>query len=204
MGCNPIGSGPGRRRGPGRSWPAGHHPIATPEGPAHDAAMKIPLPAIFTRTILLTGPACLLLLAGCETDSPRSHRDYARHSSVQVQGSVVIMDDYDYYPAYETYYSRNRREYVYRDGGTWVRRPQPQGVSIELFFAAPSVRVDFRDSPEQHHATVVRSYPRNWQRSDSNRNDQQERKADKKQDKKKSKKDKDRDDEKHDNRRDRR
>ncbi len=168
--------------------------------------MKSPPPAFFTRTILLTGPACLLLLlAGCETDSPRSHRGYASHTSVQVQGSVVIMDDYDYYPAYETYYSRNRREYVYRDGGTWVRRPQPQGVSIDLFFAAPSVRLDFRDSPERHHATVVRSYPKTWQRSDSSRNDENKRQDDRKQDKKKkSKKDQDRDDERHDNRKDHR
>ena len=164
--------------------------------------MKFPLHVLFTRTILITGPACLLLLSGCETDSPRSHRGYASHSSVQIQGSVVIMDDYDYYPAYETYYSRNRHEYVYRDGGTWVRRPQPRGVSVDLFFAAPSVRLDFRDSPERHHATVVRSYPKTWQRADSNRNDQKNRKDDKKKEKKKSRQDQDRDDGKHDNRRD--
>lgn len=164
--------------------------------------MKSPLHVLFTRTILVAGPACLLLLSGCETDSPRSHRGYASHTSVQIQGSVVIMDDYDYYPAYETYYSRNRHEYVYRDGGTWVRRSQPQGISIDLFLAAPSVRLDFRDSPEQHHATVVRSYPRNWQRSDANRSVQNDRKDDKKQEKKKSKQN--RDDEKHDNRKDKR
>lgn len=162
--------------------------------------MKLPVHAIFTGAILIGGPACLLLLGGCETDNHRPHRGHASHSSVQIQGSVVIMDDYDYYPAYETYYSRNRREYVYRDGGTWVRRPQPQGVSIELFFAAPSVRVDFRDSPEQHHATVVRTYPKTWRRADANRNDSQDRKDDKKQEKKKSKKNKDRDDDRKDHR----
>jgi hypothetical protein len=166
--------------------------------------MKLPLHAFFFRTILVTGPACLLLLSGCETDSPRSNRGYASHSSVQIQGSVVIMDDYDYYPAYETYYSRNRHEYVYLDGGSWVRRSQPRGISIDLFLAAPSVRLDFRDSPEKHHATVVRSYPKTWHRSDSNRHVQKDRKDDKKQEKKKSRKDDDRDDEKHDNRKDNR
>ena len=166
--------------------------------------MKSPLHVIFTRTILVTGPACLLLLTACETDSPHSRRGYASHSSVQVQGSVVIMDDYDYYPAYETYYSRNRREYVYRDGGRLVRRPEPRGVSIDLFFAAPSVRLDFRDPPERHHETVVRSYPKNWQRADSNRSDRNDRKDDQKQDKKKSKRDNDRDDERHDDRKDNR
>jgi hypothetical protein len=69
-----------------------------------------------------------------------------------------------------------------------------------VFFAAPSVRLDFRDSPEQHHATVVRSYPKTWQRVDANRNDQQDRKDDKKQDKNKSKKAKDRDDDRKDHR----
>ena len=166
--------------------------------------MKNPVHAIFSRAILVAGPVGLLLLSGCETDSPRSHRGYASHSSVQIHGSVVIMDDYDYYPAYETYYSRNRREYVYLDGGTWVRRSQPLGVSIELLLAAPSVRLDFRDAPEQHHATVVRTYPKTWQRSDSNRHDQKDRKDDRKQEKKKSKSDKDRDDDKHDNRKDKR
>ncbi len=162
--------------------------------------MKLPVHAFSTGAILIAGLACLLLLSGCETDGHRSHRGYASHSSVQIQGSVVIMDDYDYYPAYETYYSRNRREYVYLEGGTWVRRSQPLGVSIDVFFAAPSVRLDFRDSPEQHHATVVRSYPKTWQRVDANRNDQQDRKDDKKQDKNKSKKAKDRDDDRKDHR----
>lgn len=162
--------------------------------------MKFTVKRIVTGTVLLAGTTLLALLVACETDGSRQHRGYGSHSSVQVQGSLVFQDDYDYYPAYETYYSRNRREYVYRDGGTWVRRSEPRGVSIDLFFAAPSVRLDFRDSPEQHHATVVRSYPKNWQRSDSNRATKDDRKDAKKNDKKKTRKgDKD-EDEQHDNR----
>lgn len=95
---------------------------------------------------------------------------------------AVVQDDYDYYPGYETYYSRNRHEYVYREGNRWVRRPQPRGITVDLLFAAPSVRVDFRDSPERHHDNVVRSYPRNWKRPDRNHDDKDDRRDGKKDD----------------------
>ena len=80
-------------------------------------------------------------------------------------------DDYDYYPGYEVYYARNRHEYVYREGNAWVHRPQPPGVSANVLLAAPSVRVDFHDSPERHHDAVVRSYPKNWHQPDDKKND---------------------------------
>jgi hypothetical protein len=85
--------------------------------------------------------------------------------------ATVAQDDYDYYPGYEVYYSRNQHEYVYRDGNSWVRRPQPRGITVEALFASPSVRVDFHDSPERHHNEVVRNYPRNWKRPDDKRDD---------------------------------
>ena len=77
------------------------------------------------------------------------------------QTVIVYQDDYDYYPGYEVYYSRNRREYVYRDGRQWVRSPVPR-VPVHVLAASPAVRVDFRDSPEHHHARIVQTYPRNW------------------------------------------
>ena len=102
--------------------------------------------------------ALLLAVTGCESDG--SYYASARsRPSTQV---VAYQDDYDYYPGYETYYSRNRHEYVYRDGTTWVRRPQPRGVSVEAIRIAPSVRVDFHDTPERHHAEVVKAYPHDW------------------------------------------
>jgi hypothetical protein len=91
---------------------------------------------------------------------------------------IVIEDDYDYYPGYEIYYSRNRHEYVYRDGTSWVRRNQPAGISVDVLLASPAVRVDFRDAPERHHATVVRSYPRNWKGPDSKPDNKDEKKKD--------------------------
>jgi len=83
------------------------------------------------------------------------------HSSGYVQAEVMT-DDYVYYPGYEVYYSSNRHSYVYRDGRNWVTRPAPPRVAIDVLLASPSVRVDFHDAPAQHHANVVKSYPKNW------------------------------------------
>lgn len=81
----------------------------------------------------------------------------------------MVQDDYEYYPNYEVYYSRNRHEYVYLDGGSWVRRPQPSGVTLDVLVHSPSVRLDFHDAPELHHSSVVRSYPRNWKHAEKRR-----------------------------------
>lgn len=110
----------------------------------------------------LTGAALLAALTGCVADGSYQSRGYSSRPAVRMQADVVFEDDYDYYPSYETYYSRSRHEFVYRDGGRWVRRTEPNGVSLTLLLAAPSVRMDFRDAPERHHNTVVRTYPRNW------------------------------------------
>lgn len=118
---------------------------------------------------LLAGTAFLLAFTGCNTDDTSRRGRYRDHdrASGHGQASVVVYeDDYDYYPGYEVYYSRNRREYVYRDGSQWVRRPEPSGITLDVLLATPSVRVDFHDSPERHHDSVVRRYPRNWKRQD--------------------------------------
>jgi hypothetical protein len=31
-----------------------------------------------------------------------------------------------------------------------------------VLFASPSVRLDYRDSPERHHAKVAKQYPKHW------------------------------------------
>jgi hypothetical protein len=116
---------------------------------------------------LLAGLACLIMLAGCIANTPSHRGGHRSGGSVQVQTTMVFEDDYDYYPGYEVYYSRNRQEYVYRDRNGWVRRPEPSGISLNVLLASPSVRVDFRDSPERHHDRVIRSYPRHWRRSSS-------------------------------------
>jgi hypothetical protein len=77
---------------------------------------------------------------------------------------------------------------MYREGNAWVRRPEPRGVSVNVLLAAPSVRMDFHDSPEQHHSTVVRSYPKTWRQPAK----AQDKKDDHRDDKKKDRKDNDR------------
>jgi hypothetical protein len=75
--------------------------------------------------------------------------------------AVVVQDDYVYYPDYEVYYSGSRHQYFYMDGGAFVSRPAPRGVSVDVLFASPSVRMNFHDSPANHHAEIVRQYPGN-------------------------------------------
>ncbi|MGB7746251.1 MAG: hypothetical protein WBN75_03085 [Verrucomicrobiia bacterium] len=105
----------------------------------------------------------LATLTGCVgyVEGPRA--------GVQVEPyAFAAQDDYVYYPNYECYYSVSRHQYAYREGNTWVARPAPQGVSADVLRASPSVKMDFHDSPAQHHATVVKQYPKNWKPAASN------------------------------------
>ena len=111
-------------------------------------------------------------LTGCVgyVDRPRHERVYAQPAPVYVERGVVVQDEYVYYPGYQIYYSSNRRQYVYQDGRSWVSRPAPPRVSVDVLFASPSVRLDFHDSPAIHHAAVVRQYPKHWAPPGSNSN----------------------------------
>lgn len=110
------------------------------------------------------GTALLGVLTGCVSyvDRPRGGGVYVEPPSVYVQGGAVLQDDYVYYPGYQVYYSSTRRQYVYRDGRSWVSRPAPPRVSVDVLFASPSVRLDFHDHPSRHHTTVARQYPKHW------------------------------------------
>jgi hypothetical protein len=134
---------------------------------------------------LVVCAALLATLTGCMVDGSSQGRGYRSRAVVQVN-APMITDDYDYYPGYETYYSRNRHEYVYRDGNAWVRRPEPRGVTVSALLALPSVRLDFHDSPELHHSSVARSYPKNWRppakRSESRDNHNEGEKSDRRSD----------------------
>ena len=110
----------------------------------------------------MLGAVLLATLTGCVgyVDRPRQGSVYVAPRPAETV--VVVQDDYVYYPGYDLYYSNNRHQYYYQDGGTWVSRPAPRGVSVDVLMAAPSVRMDFHDSPANHHAEVVKQYPRNW------------------------------------------
>jgi len=114
------------------------------------------------------GAALLGALTGCVgyVDGPRSEGVYVQPPSA----AVVVQDDYVYYPGYQVYYSSSRRQYTYRNGRSWVSRPAPPRVSADVLFASPSVRLDFHDSPSFHHASVVKTYPKNWKPAGSGPN----------------------------------
>jgi hypothetical protein len=120
------------------------------------------------RFVLCTAVLGTLTGCGVSADAPRPEQVYVQPPSVQVQANIVAQDDYVYYPGYEVYYSRTRRQYVYPEGGGWVSRPAPRGVSVNVLLASPSVAVDFHDSPASHHAAMVQKYPKNWAPSGSN------------------------------------
>jgi hypothetical protein len=87
---------------------------------------------------------------------------YVEGPRAGIATTFVVQDDYVYYPGYECYYSVSRHQYAYREGNAWVMRPAPRGVPVNVLRASPSVKMDFHDSPAQHHATVVQKYPKNW------------------------------------------
>jgi hypothetical protein len=124
------------------------------------------------------GAVFLVTLTGCVgyVDRPRPERVYAAPPAVET--AVVVQDDYVYYPGYQVYYSSSRRQCIYLEHGAWVSRPAPRGVSIDVLFASPSVRMDFHDSPAHHHAAMVRQYPRNWAPPGSNQGRKENRKDD--------------------------
>jgi len=102
--------------------------------------------------------ALLALNTGCavRVDEPAGAAVYV------APPTVVVQDDYVYYPGYDIYYNSYRHQYAYLEGGAWVSRPQPRGVSVNVLLASPSVRMDFHDAPALHHAAVVQKYPKNW------------------------------------------
>jgi hypothetical protein len=110
------------------------------------------------------GAVFLLTLTGCV-----AYVDRPPQGSVYVAPPVVVVqDDYVYYPDYEIYYSSSRHQYAYLEGGAWVSRPAPRGVSVNVLLRSPSVKMNFHDSPANHHAEVVRQYPGNRAQPGSN------------------------------------
>lgn len=106
---------------------------------------------------LALAAALLVALTGCV--------GYVGGPGVAVQPApyaFAAQDDYVYYPQYECYYSVNAHQYAYREGNAWVSRPAPPGVSVNVLAASPAVKMNFHDSPVQHHAAVTRQYPKSW------------------------------------------
>jgi len=105
--------------------------------------------------------AFVLALAGCIVE-PIGGREYVAEPMVRVEPAPVVEVGMFYYPAYEVYYDSAARIYWYPRGSAWVSGPAPEGVRAEVLLSSPSVRMDFRDSPANHHSEIVRRYPRDW------------------------------------------
>jgi hypothetical protein len=114
---------------------------------------------------LVLGAVLLGALTGCVAYVDRPAPGSVYVSPAYENTTVVVVDDYVYYPSYECYYSVSRHQYAYREGNAWVSRPAPRGVSVNVLLASPSVRMNFHDSPAQHHAAVAKQYPKNWKPS---------------------------------------
>jgi hypothetical protein len=115
---------------------------------------------------LVLSAALMLTFTGCV-----QHGDAPQPEVTAASPAVVTQDDYTYYPNYGIYYSGSRRQYAYQESGAWVSQPAPHGVSVEALRASPSVKMDFHDSPANHHAAVVQKYPKNWKPAPSNQKD---------------------------------
>jgi hypothetical protein len=117
--------------------------------------------AFFNRQagIVMMSAVALISLTGCVgyVDRPGA----AVYMAPPVL-AVGVQDNYVYYPSYGIYFNSYRNQYAYQDGGVWVSRPEPIGVSADVLLASPSVRMDFHDSPANHYAEMARLYPRNW------------------------------------------
>jgi hypothetical protein len=126
---------------------------------------------------VVLGAVLLATLTGCVgyVDGPRAGVYVA---PPVVETGVVVEDDYVYYPGYDVYYNSSRHQYAYLEGGAWVSRPEPRGVSIDVLLASPSVRMDFHDSPARHHAEMIKRYPKNWVPSGSHQGQKERRKDD--------------------------
>jgi hypothetical protein len=113
--------------------------------------------------------ALLGTLTGCVgyVDGPRAGVYVAPPVT---ETAVVVQDDYVYYPDYQIYYNSTRHQYAYLEGGAWVSRPAPRGVSVNVLLASPSVRMNFHDSPANHHAVIARQFPKNPRRSNADQN----------------------------------
>jgi hypothetical protein len=116
--------------------------------------------------------ALLTVLTGCVgyVQGPRAGV-YVAPPVVDV--GFAAQDDYVYYPDYEVYYSVSLHQYAYREGNAWVSRPAPRGVTVDVLMRSPSVKMNFHDSPANHHAETVRQYPKNWKPPGGNRGQNQ-------------------------------
>jgi len=152
------------------SDPAGQHPIAEVVRDAYGFGMVGKTFPGAKQAGLALGVLLLLATAGC-SDSP-AWGGWSNHPTLaRLQASRGVQRNWVYYPTYETYYSSNYQEYVYRltffSGQTaWVTSAEPMApVTPEMLQATPAVDMQFHDSPSSHHAEIAKAFPKDWRQS---------------------------------------
>jgi hypothetical protein len=154
----------------------GLHPMATPDVPNYCQLMNNNNHILKShRSGLILGALLLVTLAKCVSNAEGQSAVITVNTPV-VTPQVVVQDNYVYYPSYGVYYNSSRHEYAYLDAGAWVSRSAPQGVTVEVLLASPSVKMDFHDSPERHHAKMLQQYPKNWAPRDENHREDHDKK----------------------------
>ena len=129
--------------------------------------MNLENPRAIVPIRLGLGLVILALLAGC-ADTPAWSSLSTVPTSAQLQSARGRSSSYVYFASYEIYYDQNGGRYTYWDGRGWITRAEPPpGIPAELLENSPSVAMTFSDAPWWHHAAVVRTYPRNWGRSET-------------------------------------
>jgi len=123
----------------------------------------------------MLGAGLLAALNGCigYADRPPQENVYIEPNAI-----FAVQDDYVYYPDYQVYYSSSRHQYAYPEGGRWVSQPAPRGVPVNVLQASPAVKMDFHDSPANHHTAVVQQYPKNRPPPQSNQGQKQNHNGD--------------------------
>jgi len=151
---------------------AGQHPIVGTKLKTYALSMTRRNSHGTKRLGLAVGVLLLLAAAGC--NSSPGWGGWSTHPTVaQLQISRGIQPNWVYYPAYETYYSSNYQQYIYRDTrfpdprfpdtNVWVISEEPMApATAEMLQATPTVEMQFHDSPMAHHAEIAREFPRNW------------------------------------------
>ena len=92
-----------------------------------------------------------------------------------VVAPAVVSENYVYYPNYGVYYNSHRHQYMYLKGDVWVTQLAPEGVTVEVLMASPSVDMGFHDSPERHHAEMLKRYPHDWKPSSAHQDRKEDR-----------------------------
>jgi hypothetical protein len=137
--------------------------------------MKTKMKFYFRSDWIRCGLAIVVMgaLTGCPKQPPPPPAPAAPQVVAAPPATVVeeppVADGLVYYPDYEIYYDPVGAVYWWNHAGVWVSDREPYGVSVDVLLHSPSAHLNFRGSPAEHHAEIVRQYPHGWRGDDRER-----------------------------------